>query len=114
MPALLENDTLIDDRKLQDLIAYMQRYSKNLLFITPDPIDPDDDNKNPSWEEFFKNDILFLIANVATKNVNEIKEAYDRLYEIFEKEKTVENSSAIRGYERFIFPKSRTRVARCL
>lgn len=87
-PALHENETLMDNRSMQDIIAYMQRFAKNLLFINPDE---DEIKFNESWEYFFKNDILFLIAGISTKKTSEIKETYDRLQEIFAQDKTVEN-----------------------
>ncbi len=92
MQALHKNNTLMDDRKLEDFIAYMQQYSKNLLFINTYAGHPD---FKESWEHFFKNDILFLIANVATKKPDEIKEAYDSLFENFERNKTSENFSEL-------------------
>ncbi|MEO5998621.1 MAG: hypothetical protein ABIN89_17800 [Chitinophagaceae bacterium] len=88
VPALHKNNLLMDDRRLQDIIAYMQRYSKNLLFVNAE--DEHVDFKK-SWEYFFKNDILFLIANIATKNVDEIRELYTFLFSKFNEERSIEN-----------------------
>ena len=59
---LHETSDLIDERKFQDLILYMQQYSKNLLFIDPEK---QDINYEESWEDFFANDPVLLIAGIA-------------------------------------------------
>ncbi len=88
MQALHATERLMDNRSMQEMIAYMQRFAKNLLFIDPskDQIDFEE-----SWEHFFKNDILFLIANISTKNVEEVKKTYDDLFKVFEENKKIEN-----------------------
>ena len=68
--------TLLDSRKLQDFILYMQQYSKNLLFV--DTVKEHIDYQE-SWEDFFANDPVLLIAHIASLNTGEIKEEYDRL-----------------------------------
>ena len=88
MQALHASEKLMDNRNTQEMIAYMQRFSKNLLFVDPEK---DRLDFNVSWEHYFKNDILFVIANISTKNVEEIKNIYEDLYKIFEQNKTVEN-----------------------
>lgn len=88
MPELHENDKLMDKRGIKEMLAYMQRFAKNLRFVGAS------DNTNgpeQSWEQYFKNDILFLIANVATKDVAEISARYNGFKGIFEKEKTFSN-----------------------
>jgi hypothetical protein len=89
LPALNPHNVLIDDRKLQDFIAYAQRYSENVLFI--DTETDTSDVQTESWESFFKQDIVLLIANIATKNIEEIKKTYDSLAAKFQKENSVGN-----------------------
>jgi hypothetical protein len=89
LPALNPENVSIDDRKLQDFIAYAQRYSKNLLFINTES--DEIDLKADTWEFFFKQDIVLLIANIATKNVHEIKTTYDFLAGQFQKERSITN-----------------------
>ena len=79
---------LMDDRKFQDFIGFMQRYAKHLLFIN---INEDHVDFNHTWENFFKNDILLLAANVATKDLEEIRNTYNELLKKFEQNKTVDN-----------------------
>jgi hypothetical protein len=86
MPALHESDELMDKRGIKEMLAYMQRFSKNLRFFGDDENDP-----QQNWEHFFKNDILFLIANVATKDVTEINTRYKEFKQVFEKEKAFGN-----------------------
>ena len=73
---------LMDDRKFQDFIGFMQRYAKHLLFINTT-----EDNVNHTWENFFKNDILLLAANVATKDSEELRSIYKDLNKKFEQNK---------------------------
>jgi len=77
---------LMDDRKFQDFIGFMQRYAKHLLFINTT-----EDNVNHTWENFFKNDILLLAANVATKDAEELRSIYKDLNKKFEQNKTIDN-----------------------
>ena len=65
MQALHDNESLMDGRGVQDFIAYMQRYAENVLFVNADDGQSD---LTENWEHFFENDILFLIANVASIN----------------------------------------------
>jgi hypothetical protein len=88
LPALDPHTLSLDDRKLQDLIAYAQRYSKNLLYINGEgsEVDPAD-----SWEFFFKRDIILLIANIATKSAPYLKTTYDQLSHQFNESKTLDH-----------------------
>jgi hypothetical protein len=88
MQALHATDALMDNRNMQEMIAYMQRFAKNLLFINPDK---DQVDFEESWEHYFNNDILFLIANVSTKNVDGLKKVYDNLSGFFNGDKTAQN-----------------------
>ncbi|MBE7169608.1 MAG: baseplate J/gp47 family protein [Williamsia sp.] len=86
LPALDPDAVKLDDRKMQDLIAYAQRYSKNLLFIDTEAEQVD---LHDSWEYFFKQDnIVLLVANIATKSVQELKDTYDSLQLQFNKQPT--------------------------
>ncbi len=78
----------IDDRKLEDFIIYAREYSKNLLFIDTERQEID---FKKSWEEFFRDDSVLLSAYIATKDINEVKAAYDFLFDQFENEGTIDN-----------------------
>ena len=82
------NNISLDDRKLEDFIIYAQEYSRNLLFVDTDQEQID---FNKTWEDFFKDDSVLLSAYIATKDINEVKAAYDFLFDQFQKEETVEN-----------------------
>lgn len=89
---LHETSDLIDDRKFQDLILYMQQYSKNLLFIDPEK---QDINYEESWEDFFANDPVLLIAGIASLNTIEIKQKYVALSDTFQAFPTIGNFSEL-------------------
>lgn len=86
--SLNPNNISIDDRKLEDFIIYAREYSKNLLFIDTEQEEID---FKKSWEEFFRDDSVLLSAYIATKDINEVKAAYDYLFDKFEKEGTIDN-----------------------
>ncbi|PSR52334.1 hypothetical protein AHMF7605_01750 [Adhaeribacter arboris] len=88
LPALDPQSVLIDDRKLQDFISYAQRYAKQVWYVHANG---ENDNLTESWEYFFKNDIVLLLANIATKNVKYYKETYDQLQEFFNQEPLLAN-----------------------
>lgn len=90
VPALHETNDLIDDRKFEDLIMYMQWYSKNLLFFDPEKGSID---YKESWEDFFANDPVLLIAGIASFNINKIKEEYSHLSNTFQAFPTTGNFS---------------------
>ena len=95
LPALDPHSVLLDDRKLEDFIAYAQRYAKKLRFVEAEsnPNAPPDivgENYLKSWEPFFKSNIILLIANIATKNAGYFKTTYDHLYDRFQEHKTLE------------------------
>jgi hypothetical protein len=92
VPALHETNNLIDDRKFQDLILYIQRYSKNLLFF--DPEEENIDSKG-SWEDFFANDPVLLIAGIASLDTSKIKQEYDYLSSTFQTFSTIGNFSEL-------------------
>lgn len=95
VPQLHETNTLLDDRKLQDLILYMQRYSKNLLFIDPEK---DSIDYAESWEDFFANDPVLLISTIASLNTKKIKEDYDHLTDIFTNFPNIGNFAELAKY----------------
>jgi hypothetical protein len=78
----------IDDRKLEDFIIYAKEYSKNLLFIDTEGEAID---FKKTWEPFFRDDSVLLSAYIATKDINEIKDSYDYLFDQFEQKSTLEN-----------------------
>jgi hypothetical protein len=102
LPALDPETVLLDDRKLQHFIAYSQRYSKNVLFVGTDP---KSDVAVDSWEFFFKQDIVLLIANIATRNIKELRTAYSRLTAQFQKEKSLANFIELVDYVFSLFQK---------
>ena len=95
MPDLHETDALLDNRKLQDMILYMQQYSKNLLFVNTDD---DSINHKESWEYFFLNDPVLLIASIGSLNTQKIKEEYDNLNDIFKKYSGIGNFAELTKY----------------
>ncbi len=98
--SLNPENIFIDNRRLEDFIIYAQQYSKNVLFV-----DTDENNSEAAktWEQFFKDDLVLLSANIAKKDVNEIKADYDFLYDQFRKEESWESFSRIAAfvYSRF-------------
>lgn len=82
----------LDDRQLEDFIIYAQQYSKNVLFVDTNLNNPD---IAKTWEQFFKDDLVLLSANIAKKNINEIKADYDFLYDQFHREETLESFSRV-------------------
>ena len=86
VPALHESTALLDTRKLQDFILYMQQYSKNVLFVNTDRAFID---HNESWEDIFVNDPVLLIAGIASVDIKKVKEEYDELSKTFQSAKTV-------------------------
>lgn len=103
LPALNPDSVLLDDRKLQHFIAYAQRYSKNVLFVDADA--KEDATGGDSWEFFFKQDIVLLIANIATRNIKDVRKAYDQLSAQFQKEKSPGNFSELVEYVLSLFQK---------
>lgn len=95
MPALHESTTLMDDRKLQDMILYMQQYSKNLLFINTEQSSID---HKESWEYFFSNDPVLLISSIASVNTKKVKEKYDHLNDIFQNYPGIGNFAELAKY----------------
>ncbi len=94
-PSLNPENLSLDDRQLEDFITYAQQYSKNVLFV-----DADENNFDTSktWEQFFKDDLILLSANIAKKDINEIKEKYDLLYDNFQEVETFESFSRIADF----------------
>lgn len=96
LPALDPASVQIDGRKLQDLIVYVQRYSQNLLFVDTEAGHV---NLHDSWEYFFGNDnIVMLIAGIATKNVEELKDTYDAIHLRFTRLQTHEQFRELLDY----------------
>lgn len=96
LPALDPDRVKLDDRKMQDLIGYAQRYSKNLLFVDTDTEQID---LKDSWETFFKNDhIVLLVAGIATKRVQELKDTYDALQLRFNRQQTHDTFSELLNF----------------
>ncbi|RDC62683.1 baseplate J/gp47 family protein [Adhaeribacter pallidiroseus] len=88
LPALDPQSVLIDDRKLEDFIAFAQHYAKHLLYVSADR---DQVTLTESWDYFFKNNSVLLIANIATKNAAYYKETHDHLLELFNQDKSLAN-----------------------
>ncbi|HEX2394255.1 MAG TPA: hypothetical protein VHI78_02860, partial [Bacteroidales bacterium] len=99
--SLNPDNILIDDRQLEDFIIYAQHYAKNLRFFDADPKNL---NTSKTWEQFFKDDLILLSANIARRDINEIKADYDYLYDQFQKEESFESFSRITEFvfSRFI------------
>ena len=89
--SLNPENILIDDRNLQDLILFAQRFSKNLRFI-----DTEGDSAQ-SWLPFFesKNDIILLAGNIAARSVQNVKTKYNFLYQEFKGQTTPENLATL-------------------
>src|SRR5687767_4139546 len=69
----------IDDRKMENFLAYVQHFNSKVVFVdTEGPFDPDD-----TWDSFFRNEPAFLMARIATKDPLEITTAFDRLMKQF-------------------------------
>jgi len=89
-------NVLVDHRRLEDFIVYAQRYSKNLLFVNTEQehggIEPE------SWDFFFKDDVVLLIANIATKNVGAYKDSYDHLLLRFRNNPSLANFAELVAY----------------
>jgi hypothetical protein len=65
----------VDGRKLADFIVYAQRYTKNVRFI---PAEGEIDLRQ-TWNAFFKDSAVLLMANIATRETEEIKINYEVL-----------------------------------
>jgi hypothetical protein len=63
---------IVDDRKLADFIVYAQHYTKSVRFI---PAEGEIDLRQ-TWNAFFKDSTVLLMANIATKETEEIKTDY--------------------------------------
>ena len=90
----------IDDRTLEDFIIYAQQFSKNILFVDTNAETLD---LNHGWDTFFKDDLVLLSAYIATQDAEEMKSAYDLLFDRFQRDGKVENLRQMVNYvfERF-------------
>jgi hypothetical protein len=90
----------VDDRKLQDFIVYAQHYTKNVLFI---PADGEIDLRQ-TWNAFFKDGAVLLMANIATRNASDMKITYEALRDSFFVRPNVETFDKLSNYvlSRFI------------
>lgn len=82
----------IDDRRLEDFIIYARHYAKNIRFFSTGQ---ENESSIQTWEMFFKDNLLLLSANIAKKDISEIKADYDYLYNRFREEETFESFSRI-------------------
>ncbi|TDH27264.1 hypothetical protein EXU57_06650 [Segetibacter sp. 3557_3] len=87
-PNLNPKKVAVDNRKLEDFIVYAQRYAKNVRFVNTEDEDAPQDE---TWESFFKDDIVLLIANIATRNVAAHKTTYDHLSTKFLEKTTIDH-----------------------
>ncbi|QNF34715.1 hypothetical protein HUW51_19005 [Adhaeribacter swui] len=88
LPALDPGSVLLDDRQLQDFISFAQRYAKQVLFV---PQQASEVDLTTTWEDFFKNNSVLLLAHIATKNVAAYKETHDHLLALFNRENNLNN-----------------------
>lgn len=94
--ALNPSTVAIDDRKMENFLAYVQHYNSKVVFVdSEEPFDPDD-----TWDNFFRNEPAFLMARIATKDPLEITTAFERLMKQFEK--SISNES-LRQLAEFTF-----------
>ena len=90
LPALNPANITIDDRRLKDLLLYIQQFSGKVLFqpgTTGEP-GPGRTNEPETWKDFLQKDIAILLADIAACSVPEIRQAYRLLEEQFDKDRT--------------------------
>jgi hypothetical protein len=65
----------VDGRKLEDFIVFAQKYTQYIRFV------PAEGDVEPvqNWSAFFKDNDVLLMANIATKQIADTKEAYETL-----------------------------------
>jgi Baseplate J-like protein len=102
LPALNPGNMTIDDRRLKDLLLYIQRFSGKVLFqpgmqkaagAEPQPAttaepQPATTGEPLTWKDFLQKDIAILLADIAACSVQEIRQAYHLLEERFDRERT--------------------------
>lgn len=69
----------IDSREMQDFIVYAQHYTKNVLFI---PAEGEIDLRQ-TWNVFFKDSAVLLMANIATRKAADMQTTYEVLRDAF-------------------------------
>lgn len=80
-PVLDPGNLFLDNRSLTDLLLYARSYAANVRFYKTAAGDNAADGT--SWEAFFSEDILSVIANIAATDLAVIKDEYSRLEEGF-------------------------------
>lgn len=69
----------IDNRSLQELLVFIQKYAAKIRFydIPESKIDDGIPPEKVSWENFFKKDMAVIAASIGTTDIEEIKKEYD-------------------------------------
>lgn len=71
----------IDDRSLEELLAFIQKYAARIRFydIPDSKIEDGIPPEKVSWENFFKNDMAVIAASVGVTDTGTIKRDYDAI-----------------------------------
>jgi hypothetical protein len=90
LPALHPGNIAIDDRRLKDLLLYVQRFSGNLLFIpgSGEKLGEDWKASPETWNDILRKDIALLLAHIAACPVAEIGEVYLAFQQSFDSQRT--------------------------
>lgn len=76
LKALKTDYVKIDERGVDDLLAFIYKYSEKIQFYDSD------NNSAGSWKEFVENDISTTVALIAQKDLSTIKQCIDKNFKI--------------------------------
>ena len=81
LKALDPSYALIDDRSIEELLAFTKRYANQIRFydIPESNVTGEEDKTKISWREFFRRDMAVIAASISLTDTDQIKKDYDEL-----------------------------------
>ena len=99
LKALKTDYVQVDEREVDDLLAFIYEYSEIVQFYDTD------NNPDGNWKDFIENDVSTVIALIAQKDLTVIKDCFDKCFKIISNSNTltVKAKTAFNNIFQFIF-----------